>query len=261
MSLSQGGGQLPSPSVIPEFQGDVGQMTSLANSLGGQTVAPGAFTPSAGTNAGATVGNNYFGAGGAGNLGIAQLSNILSGNNLNPASNPYLQDNISTMQQAFTKTLGGAEDSINAQFAGSGQTGNSGAKNNAMSMMGTNAMQDFSNSLTGFLGNNYEQGQGQITSALGLIGQPLAAAGAAGGLSQEPGQLQYQGQNAQNALTEVPFNLLDTIMKDAPIANAAYAPSSPSDAAGYLNLAEGKGSGGQSNGGGQAMAGLAQAFG
>lgn len=262
MSLSQGGDQLPAPSVIPQFQGTVDQMTQMANSLGGQTLAPGSFTPSAGTNAGATLGNNYFGAGGAGSLGIGQLSNILSGKNLDPNSNPYLQQNISAMTGDFNKALGGATDNLNAQFAGAGQTGaNSGARNNALTQMTQGSLKDFGNSLTNFLGGNYEQGQNQITSALGMLNQPLSAAGTAGELGQAPGQLGYQGQLAQNNLTEVPFNLLDTIMKDAPIANSAFAPSSPSDLAGYLNLASGKGVGGQSSGGGQAMSGLFQAMG
>ena len=222
MSLTQGGQQLPSPSVIPAFQGDVSQMTDLANSLGGESVGSD-FAPSAGMTSAAGVGNNYFGAGGTGTTGMNQLSNILSGANLNPASNPYLQQNIGAMQQAFGQTLGQGEDSLNAQFAGSGQYGgDSGARDNAMTRFGTQSMQNFGNTLADFLGGNYEQGQGQITSALGDLGAPLSAAGTASGLGQAPGQTAYSGTLAQNNLTEVPFNLLQEVMQSAPaVANAA----------------------------------------
>lgn len=238
MSLTQGGGQLPAPSILPAFQGDVSQMRNFANSLGGQTVAPGAFNPSAGTMNAATMGNNYFGAGGAGNLGIGQLSRIFSGANLDPNSNPYLQDTINTMQQAFGKTLGSGTDMLNAQFAGSGQYGaDSGARNNALTQFGRGAMSDFSNALGGELFGQYNQGQNQITSALGMMNQPLSGGSMASMLGQGPGQLQYQGQLAQNSLSSLPFEMMLQLMQAAPVSSPSFAPSQPSDLAGWLNMA------------------------
>jgi hypothetical protein len=258
MSLTQGGGQLPAPGILPAFQNDVNYMTNFANSLQGLQAPTGAFTPTAGQTGAANVGNNYFGAGGAGQLGISQLSNILSGNNLNPASNPYLQSNIGAMQQAFGKTLGSATDQLNAQFAGSGQYGgDSGARNNALTQLGTNSLQNFGNSLTSFLGSNYQQGQNQITSALGDLNQPLSAASNAFSLAGQPGQEQVAGQQYGLNLSELPFNLLQQVMQSAPVYQPSYAPSQPSDLAGWLNFAlQGAGAGAQAYSGAKIGGGL-----
>jgi hypothetical protein len=237
MSLTQGGGQLPSPSIVPAFQGDVTQLQSFANSMGGQQVAPGAFTPQPGTTGAAGVGNNYFGAGGTGSYGIGALNQILSGGNLNPASNPAMQGTIQEMQQAFGQTLGQGTDSLNAQFAGSGQYGgDSGARDNSLAQFGRGAMSDFSNAMTNFIGNNYTQGQNQITSALGEMNNPLTGAGTAGELSQAPGQLEYAGQQAQNNLSSLPFQMMLQLMQATPISQPSYAPSSPNSTSGWLNF-------------------------
>jgi hypothetical protein len=236
MSLTQGGGQLPPASVVPAFQGDVTQMTNFANSLGGQTVNPGAFNPSQGMMSAANLGNNYFGAGNPGSLGIGQLSKILSGGNLNSSSNPYLQSTIGSMQSGFQQALGSGQDMLNAQFNRSGQSPDSGANANASTQLARGGLQDFSNSLGNLLFGQYNQGENQITSALGDLGGPLSAASGAGQLGQAPGQSIYQGQLAQNELSSLPFQMMLQLMQATPISQPAYQPYSPSGLGSWLNL-------------------------
>jgi len=266
-NLTQGGQELAQPSVLPAFQGDVNYMTDFANSMKGQTLAPGAFVSSPGMTTAANFGNNYFAPGGTGTMGTSQLGKILSGSNLDPASNPYLEKTIGSMQDAFQSTLGKGTDQLNAQFAGSGQYGgNSGARNNALTQFVRSSMGDFSNSLNNFLGGNYQQGQNQITQALGLMDQPLSGAGMSSALAQAPGQTAYAGQQAQNALSEIPFNLIEKIMQSAPVAGPSFAPSSPSEFGSWMNLANsylttGKGRGTGAGGGGSGGGGYGGAAG
>lgn len=224
--MSSGGANGPTyPGVLPAFGQDVNNMRNFAYSLGGMQAPQGAFASSPGMMNAANVGNNYFGAGNPGAQGIGQLSQILSGANLSPSSNPYLQDTIKTMQQAFGQTLGQGEDSLNAQFQMAGQTGaDSGARNNAMSQFGRGAMSDFSNALGGQLFGQYNQGQNQITQALGLMDQPLGAAGMASSLGQAPGQEAVAGQQYGLNLQSLPFQYMMQLMQNAPISNPQYGP-------------------------------------
>jgi hypothetical protein len=236
MSLTQGGQSLGYPSVLPAFQNDVNYMRDFAMSMGGQTLPQGSFSPSQGMTNAATLGNNYFGGGGVGNLGMEQFANILSGNNLNPSTNPYLQGTIGSLTSGFQQGLGSAQDRLNAQFGASGQAPNSGANANASTMLARGGLSDFNNALSSTLFGNYQQGQNQITQTLGMMDQPLTTANFASGLGQAPGQLAYQGQLAQNQLSQMPFDLLAQMMQVAPVGNESFAPSEPSGLGSWLNL-------------------------
>jgi len=239
MSLTQGGQQLPSASVLPGFEGDISSLRQMGYGLGGQTTPQGALSVSPAMQGAANVGNNYFGPGGLGTSGMGYLNNVLQGNYLTPASNPYLQGTIQSMQQAFGKTLGTAEDSLNSQFIGAGQTGDSGARINAMTQLGTNALQNFGNSLTGFLGQNFMNEQGLQNQALGMMNQPLQGAGMASAFGQAPGMQAVQGQQYQNELAQLPIQAILQMLQSAPVSNPQYAPSQPSEFGSWMNFISG----------------------
>lgn len=229
--MSMGGSQNNTPAypgVIPAFQGDVNQMRQFANSMGGQTAPAGAFSPSPAMMGAANMGNNYFAPGGTGASGMGYLNNVLQGNYLNPSSNPYLQGNINTMQQAFGQTMGSGIDQLNAQFTkmGSG-SGESGARNDAMAQFGRGSMQDFSNSLTSFLGQNYQNERGLQNNALGMMNQPMQGAEMASAFGQAPGQMAVEGQQYQNQLAEMPFQMMLQLMQGAPVGYPQYQPYQP----------------------------------
>jgi hypothetical protein len=117
---------------------------------------------------------------GLGNVGSSQLYNILSGNNLNPATNPYLAATAQAANEALINQYTTATaPSLMAQAMQAGGGGPGSLQGSAFGQAQGIAQQalgqELGNQITNIYGQNYANAQNQITQGLGLVGATQAA--------------------------------------------------------------------------------------
>lgn len=209
-------------SIPPGMMPYIGQAQGAIDKVAGSTPNYSNFLNSPSGQMAQQLGQQTLAPGGYGQNAMNFQNNIMSGQFLNPNSNPFLQGVMDQSQTQFNRTLGSGMDQLSSYMNLHGQspTG-SGAFGNAAAQFATNAAQNQGQQVNQQLFGNYQQGLQQMLQTL-FAGNPGSNAVMGGmGLADLPNTMAVQQMQANM----IPAQLYNQFLGSIPLAQTHYGPS------------------------------------
>lgn len=224
-----GGGQPIEPGIPSAIRPLWDQAQGAIQGMFGQTLNPATYnmTPLQGQIQNSA--SSILGAGGGMQSFNDYISRVLNPNYANPNSNPAMQGVLTSLQDQFTQGLGKNLDMLGSTFGMAGQVPQrSGAFGQQATNLSRQAMGDYTNNVSNALFGQYNQNMSQQATAASQVPQIAQILNSLSGTAALPQQLASQQQQGQLDLTNLPFNMILSLLGQTPLAYPSYSPQTPS---------------------------------
>lgn len=149
-----------------------------------------------------------------------QWSNIVSGNYLNPSTNPYMQNVMDSSLAQFHRAMGTGLDQVFSRFNMGGHNPGGSAMAGAAGNFARNTTADYTNNMNNMLFGQYNTGMQQMIQAM-QQNSPMNLLQQAMPYANLPQTLDLQ----QFGLNQIPIQLMMQFLQSVPMQRTMYGPS------------------------------------